>query len=156
MVQKPQADAAPLARRPEPDEESAQPIHEVLRIMSWPRFAQLIGELLRSQGFSVQEANARVAEASVHFVLRRGREHHLVQCRHWRTARVGVDALSEFEGVIAAHEAGGGMIVTTGEFSESAREWAQARPLQLVDGQQLSRWIDAAATPLARGDGAPR
>ena len=119
-------------------------VHEALRIMGWTQFAPLVAELLRGQGYSVQEAGARVAEASVHFVLRRGRERHLVQCRHWRVTRVGVEALSEFEGVVAAHGADGGLIVTIGEFSEAAREWSRGRPLQLVDGRQLSRWIDAA------------
>lgn len=145
---------------PSPTEPADTAVHEALRIMSWAQFAQLVGELLREQGYSVQEAGARVAEASVHFVLRRGRERRLVQCRHWRAARVGVEALSEFEGVVAAHGADGGLLVTIGEFSEAAQEWARGRPLQLVDGRQLSRWIDAAAAapsrPAGPGDNAGR
>ena len=68
-------------------------VHEALRIMAWPQFTALLGELLRGQGYDVQEAGSRVAEASIHFVLRRGRERSLVQCRHWCAPCVGVNEL---------------------------------------------------------------
>ena len=130
-------------------------VHEALRIMAWPQFTALLGELLRGQGYDVQEAGSRVAEASIHFVLRRGRERSLVQCRHWCAPCVGVEALSEFEGVVAAHGADNGLIVTIGEFSDTAREWARGRPLQLVNGPQLSRWIDAASAVPGQAAAAP-
>ena len=68
----------------------------------------------------------------------------LIQCRNWLTWRVGVEPVRALYGVVAKTGAGEGFVVTSGQFTRSARLWAKTirpgkPPLTLLDGRDLLR-----------------
>jgi restriction system protein len=65
----------------------------------------------------------------------------LVQCKHWRKRQVGVTVVRELNGVVSAQGAHGGFIVTGGEFSREAREFAESCDIKLIDGPALEELI---------------
>ncbi len=69
--------------------------------------------------------------------LRRGQELHLVQCKHWRARKVPVSTVRELFGVMTAEGAVGGFVVTSGEFTADAVEFAEGRNIELIDGTTL-------------------
>ncbi|MOA33307.1 Restriction endonuclease [compost metagenome] len=71
-----------------------------------------------------------------------GSDKYLVQCKQWKAIKVGVTVVREFFGVMAAQGAAGGFIVTSGTYTQEAKEFAQGRNIQLVDGVLLTRWIN--------------
>jgi restriction system protein len=109
--------------------------------MSWREFEMLVGEGFRMQGFRVVETGGGGADGGVDLVLSKpahnGSEKFLVQCKHWRALRVGVDVVRELYGVMAAKGATGGFVVTSGRFTAEAHSFASGRNVTLMDGPQL-------------------
>ena len=113
--------------------------------MSWQDFEILVGEYFRRQGFGVTDNGGGGADGGVDVVLQNGSDSYLVQCKHWRALRVGVQPVRELYGVMAAHGVTGGFVVTSGEFTEDALRFADGIALTLVNGKTLLRGIRAQA-----------
>lgn len=92
-------------------------------------------------------------------LLKKGADRYLVQCKHWRALRVGVQPVRELYGVMAAQRVAGAYVVTSGTFTDEARRFAEGRELQLIDGQALQRGIRAQAAavpdPKSRAESRP-
>jgi restriction system protein len=119
--------------------------------MSWREFEVLVGEYFRRQGFDAINNFATGPDGGVDVLLKKGTDRYMVQCKHWRAQRVGVQPVRELYGVMAAQRVAGGFVVTSGAFTDEAREFAAGRELQLIDGRALQRGIraQAAARPTA-------
>lgn len=115
-----------------------------IRALSWRDFELLVGESLRRDGYAVEERGGGGADGGVDLVARRDGETMLVQCKHWKSWDVGVRVVREVYGVMTAERAASAMIVTTGRFSRPARSFAEGKPLQLLDGDQLAALVAAA------------
>ena len=89
--------------------------------MSWREFEVLVGEAFRLQGFRVAETRGGGADGGVELVLTREGARFLVQCKQWKAYKVGVEVVRELFGVMAARGAGGGLVVTSGTFTNDAR-----------------------------------
>src|SRR5204863_5102516 len=73
----------------------------------------------------------------VDLVLTRRGEVFVVQCKHWKAFKVGVDVVRALSGVMAAGGAAAGFVVTSGRFTDDARRFADGRNVKLVDGTGL-------------------
>jgi restriction system protein len=104
--------------------------------MSWREFEHLVGEIYRRRGYSVVETDEG-ADGGVDLVARRNGETLLVQCKQWRTRDVGVSVVRELRGVVAARGATGGAVVTVGQFTQEARQFARDAGIELIDGDGL-------------------
>ncbi|MDO8332769.1 MAG: restriction endonuclease [Pseudomonas sp.] len=109
--------------------------------ISWQQFEQLTGEAFRRQGFTVTETGGNGPDGGIDLILHKDREKYLVQCKQWRSLKVGVMVIREFFGVIAAEGAVGGFVVTSGAFTAEAKAFASGRNIRLVEGAELNRWI---------------
>jgi len=108
-----------------------------LNQMSWQEFEMLVGEAFRQRGYSIMENGGGGADGGVDLVLRRDGERFLVQCKQWKTKKVGVKIVRELYGVMAAEGVGGGFVVTSGVFTQEAIEFASGKEIELIDGSQL-------------------
>ena len=126
------------------DMEGQSDAADILNGMSWRQFEVLVGEMFRLKGYSVSETGGGGADGGVDLLLTKGREKFIVQCKQWRAFRVGVDVVRELYGVMAAHGASGGFVVTSGRFTRDASEWAGGRNITLIDGSQLPGLIGQA------------
>lgn len=113
--------------------------------ISWREFEMLVGEVFRKKGFMVSELGGNGPDGGVDLILRKDGEKYLVQCKHWRSMKVGVTVVREFFGVMAAQGAVGGFIVTSGTYTSEAQDFAAGRNIQLIAGEQLNGWIRAVA-----------
>ncbi len=114
--------------------------------MSWREFETLAGEYFRRQGYSVLENGGGGPDGGVDLLLQKGKDRYLVQCKQWRAQRVGVQTVRELYGVMAAWRVAGGFVVTSGDYTEEARQFAQGREVQLVNGKALFTGIRAQST----------
>lgn len=117
---------------------------ETLERITWRDFEMLVGESFRLQGYSVAETGGGGADGGIDLVLRRGSEKFLVQCKQWKAFNVGVVVVRELYGVMAAQGATGGFVVTSGQFSKDAKEFADGRNVKLIDGPALLKMIKSA------------
>ena len=111
--------------------------------MSWQQFEVLVAEYFRRQGFSVTANGGSGPDGGVDVWLQKGSDRYLVQCKHWRARRVGVEVVREMYGLIAAQRLAGGYVVTSGDFTEEARGFADGRELKLINGRALNRGVKA-------------
>jgi restriction system protein len=117
--------------------------------MSWQDFERVVGEYFRRRGFAVAETGGGGADGGVDIALTRGSDRYLVQCKHWRALRVGVEPVRELYGVIHAQRSAGGLVVTSGTFTDEATRFADGREIELIDGETLAGAIGQ-QTPRAR------
>lgn len=108
-----------------------------IKRLDWRRFEQLVAEAFSRQGFAAQLTGQGGADGGVDVVLRRRGVTLLVQCKQWQSSSVGVKVVREMFGLMAAHGADGIVVVSTGGFTREALDFAQGRPVDLVDGEQL-------------------
>lgn len=110
--------------------------------MSWREFELVVGEGFRQRGYRVTELGGDGPDGGVDLVLRKGNEQFLVQCKHWKAQKVGVDVVRELYGVMAARGAAGGYVVTAGGFTSDAKEFAIGRNVELIDGARLKALLE--------------
>jgi restriction system protein len=128
--------------------------------MSWQQFEMLVGEAFRRRGFTVVEQGGGGADGGVDLVVSNGSERFLVQCKQWRAYKVGVTVVRELYGVMAAKGAVGGYVVTSGVFTQEARDFAQGLNIELIDGGALPVFLranpqGAQVSAASRGAAAP-
>ena len=109
--------------------------------MSWRDFERLVGEVFRRQGFLISGFGGQGPDGGVDLGLTKNGQRFLVQCKHWRNRQVGVTVVRELNGVVSAQGAHGGFVVTGGEFSREAREFANLSHIKLIDGPALEELI---------------
>lgn len=114
--------------------------------MGWRDFETLVAEYFRRQGFAVTQTGGGGPDGGVDVLIRRGSDRYLVQCKHWRARRVGVEPVRELYGLIAAQRLAGGYVVTSGDFTDAARDFAHGRDIQLINGQALQRRLRTGST----------
>ncbi len=107
-----------------------------IRALSWAEFERVVGEAYRREGFSI-EMTKKGADGGVDLYARRAGETYLVQCKHWKTNRVGVKVVREMRGLVAAKKATGAVIATTGDFTAEARRFAKGQPVRLLAGKDV-------------------
>jgi restriction system protein len=113
-------------------------------------FEGLITETYRALGFRVQHVGQSGDHGvDVELYSPEG-EHWIVQCKRYR-ARVGESILRDLYGSMVADQAERAVLVTTAEITPPAREWAQGKPIELVDGPAL---LDLIASARERTEGA--
>ena len=123
--------------------------------LSWRQFEQLVGETFRRQGYHITETGGNGPDGGVDLILRKDGEKHLVQCKHWRSLKVGVAVIREFFGAMAVEGAAGGFVVTSGRFTQEAQNFASGRNIQLIDGPVLKQWIAQHRTQQSKPAPAP-
>ena len=116
---------------------------KTIRAISWREFEELVGEAYRRKGFAVTESGGAGADGGIDLVLRRGGEKLLVQCKHWRMDKVGVKVVRELYGVVSAEGASGGVVISSGTFTQEARDFVSGKPLELIDGPDLLEIISS-------------
>lgn len=119
---------------------------DALNGMSWQEFEMLVGEAYRRQDFNVREMGGGGADGGVDLVLTKNDQTVLVQCKQWKTFKVGVKIVRELYGVMAAQKAQGGVVVTSGVFTQEAKDFADGKNISLMDGEKLRRVIDSVRT----------
>ena len=123
---------------------ATQPAQDPLNTMTWPEFEILVGESFRRQGYAVTEVGGKNADGGVDLVLTRDGQTFLVQCKHWKAYKAGVNVVRELFGVMAAEKAAGGFVVTSGSFTQESQAFAKGKNIVLIDGPRLIGMIRGA------------
>jgi HJR/Mrr/RecB family endonuclease len=70
-------------------------------------------------------------------LLSKDGERHIVHCKHWRNAKVGVSVVREMFGVLKASSAKTVYVVSSGNFTKEALAFAANLPITLINGDEL-------------------
>lgn len=127
-----------------------------LEKMNWREFEGLVAETFRQQGYRVVERGGEGPDGGVDLELYQGADKYLVQCKQWKSSKVGVAIVRELFGLMSTEHAVGGFVVASGEFTQEAKAFAEGRSIRLVDARKLRVLIAAnVVTPVARPKSEP-
>jgi len=111
---------------------------------AWREFEALVAEAFRLQGYQILDGARGGADSGGELSLRRERETFLVQCKHWKEAKVGVDAVHALQRAMSARGASGGFMLTEGRFAREATAFAAGCNVRLIDGAALRGLLEQA------------
>ena len=106
----------------------------------------LVAEAYRRLGYHVEYCLGRGADGGVDLTLHKDGHRFLVQCKQWKVFSVGAPVIREMFGLMTADKADQAIIVTTGNFTRDAKNFAAGKPIQLVDGPQLLALVQTVQT----------
>ena len=127
---------------------ASDPAADALEKMSWREFEGLVAETFRRQGYRVVERGGAGPDGGVDLELYMGSDKYLVQCKQWKSQKVGVATVRELYGVMTAERAVGAFVVASGVFTDEAKSFADGRAIQLFDAGKLRSMIRGAPSPI--------
>ncbi len=108
-----------------------------VRAMSWVEFSRAIEAAYRRQGY---EINAVSGTAANYEITKEGRT-ALVNCKRWKVAHTGVEALHDLHTMKEARNAHECIYIAAGEVTDNARTFAIKHAIKLVGGAELARLL---------------
>lgn len=119
---------------------------EPLSAIDWREFEMLVGQYFQEKGYQVHETGG-AADGGVDLRLTASDLNtYLVQCKHWKAGKVPVNVVRELFGVMTAENAQGGFVVTSGQFTAEAQNFADKTNIKLIDGKLLVGSIKGRST----------
>jgi hypothetical protein len=118
-----------------------------LDALRWEQVELLVGEIYRRAGYTAELSAGLGSENGIDLTLRRDTETVLVQCKHWKTLRVTEREMRDFYGAMASSASPLGIFVTMGGVTRGAREFAEAKGIDLIDRNTLEERIAGIVHP---------
>jgi len=118
---------------------------DLINSLEWKRFEELCLNYFIEKGYKA-EVTRQGADGGVDINLFKNsysmsKPFGIVQCKAWKTYRVGVKPVRELFGVMAADGAPLGVFITSGDYTKEAREFSADKHIKLMNGTELLRQI---------------
>jgi restriction system protein len=125
------------ASRSKPDTAKWTP--DLLKRLEWRRFEELCAAYFEALGFQTRLAYSGADGGVAISLYADGSESAsvIVQCKPWNAYRVGIKPVRALRGVMASGQVGEGVLVTSGKFTQEARDFADKESIHLIDGAEL-------------------
>jgi restriction system protein len=122
-----------------------------LNKLSWQDFERQVAEMYLRNGYQVEEVGGGGADGGVDLRIHLNGRTSIVQCKRWKTYKVGVKPVRELFGVMAGEQADRAIFITSGIYTDEALRFATGKPLELVDGAQLAQMLRQVQSSLRPG-----
>ncbi|WP_459879759.1 restriction endonuclease [Halorubrum gandharaense] len=121
---------------------------EHLYEITWEEFESLIGELYGGLGFNT-EVTKETADLGVDVWAERDGDRTAIQVKQYsETNTVGRETLQKLLSTIARGEANRAVVVTSGDFAYTAKQYAADTPdMELIDGDELLEMLSESEIP---------
>lgn len=112
--------------------------------MDGHEFEDLIEQLLIKMGFITQERK-KSADGGIDIQaineqpIFKGK--YIIQCKRY-SKPVGASVVRDLYGVVTSERANKGIMITNSSFTEATKEFAKGKPIELIDGEELSNLLD--------------
>ena len=116
---------------------------KLIQELSWAQFQEQVAEAYRQAGYLTLKNDPFTSDPSVDLVLRKSANLYLLQSRYWRNRKLGLREVKNLFSIMHAKQASGAFLLTTGVFTNEARRYAVGKPINLVDGIQLTEMLDS-------------
>ncbi len=113
--------------------------------LSPTEYENMVMELYQAYGHQAKRTRATGDHGVDVVVQTKSGEKWIVQCKRWR-GTVGEPIVRDFFGTMQHEKADKGAVITSGRFTQQAREWVKGKPIYLYDGTQfIKAWQRAKA-----------
>ena len=117
-----------------------------IKLLDWSSFEELVGEAFRHNGYTVEDNTVKGADGGIDLWLHKEGSLYIAQCKHWKKQKVNVSIVREMYGLMTAEAAVGVFVITSGQFTQDALKFAEGKPLNLVNGNDLLSLIEGIET----------
>jgi restriction system protein len=115
-----------------------------LKGMQPSEFEKYIADLFIRLGYSAKSVG-RSHDEGIDVIAEKDGIKSYIQCKKFITSKVPVGAVRDFYGALADHLANGkGYFITTNTFTLEAEKFAEDKPIELVDGPKLMKYVKLA------------
>jgi len=112
-----------------------------LRNMHPTEFEEYVADLFSKLDYKTQTVGGSHDEG-IDVIAEKDGIKHYIQCKKFITQTVRVGAVRDFYGAITDHLAKGkGYFITTNKFTLEAERFAEDKPIELIDGFRLIKYI---------------
>ncbi len=118
---------------------------DLLRALEWKRFELVAAAYFEALGFRARTARAGAdGGVDIHlFKSESDRPSLIVQCKAWNKYNVGIKPVRELYGVMAREGVREGIFLTTGRFTQEAKNFPRGNEMHLWDGPEILKRIQA-------------
>ena len=103
-------------------------------------FERLVAKVFAFQGYQVNHVGG-TSDHGVDIIVKNAQgERWIVQCKRYRGS-VGEPVLRDLYGTLLHEGASGAYLITTGTFTQGAKDWADGKPIILQDGEEFVNLI---------------
>jgi len=116
---------------------------ELIKDIEWKKFEELCTAFFLEKGIRAK-ATFLGADGGIDIKLYQDDSRtptSIVQCKAWNSWKVGVQQIREFLGVMTHEKIAKGFYMTSGEYSEEAKNTAKANRITLINGEMLLAMI---------------
>ncbi len=115
-----------------------------LQSMRPAEFEDYTAHLFTKLGYKVEVTGAS-HDGGIDVIAEKDGRKHYIQCKKFITREVPVGAVRDFYGAMADKGASAkGIFITTNKFTLDAERFAEDKPIELVDGFKLEKYISTA------------
>jgi restriction system protein len=112
--------------------------------MDWFQFEKLIEMVYAAQKCPVTRRGGAKADGGIDLIVEKNGAKVAVQCKHWKSWKVGVRNIRELKGAMTIENMQKGVLVTIVGYTEEARTLAEEQGIALLDQGKLLDLIDQA------------
>lgn len=116
--------------------------HWVLRRLDWFQFEKLIALLFDAEGFVVECYGGANADGGIDLVATKNNVTFGIQCKHWKTWRVGIKEVRALSGALHDRDIAHGFLVTLEGYTHAAATYARRNGIELMDEWMLLRNLE--------------
>jgi restriction system protein len=98
---------------------------------------RLVTGAYRVRGYDVRPIRSAGEDDEGHLLLSKEAQRILLQCKHWKTRKVGEMPVRELYGAMAGHAATGGILISSGTFTLEATRFAGFGGIELLDAARF-------------------
>lgn len=120
---------------------SREPQWDVRRL-DWFQFEKLIALLFTAEGFVVERTGGANADGGIDLLATKNGITFGVQCKHWKTWRVGVKEVRALFGAMHDRNIAHGFLVTLEGYTSDAAAFAHRNRIALMDEPMLLRNLE--------------
>lgn len=115
-----------------------------LRKMKPSEFEYYIANLFSSLGYKTEKVG-KSHDGGIDVIAKKDGKNHYIQCKKFITSQVTLGDVRDFYGALADHLSDGkGYFITTNKFTLEASKFVEDKPIELIDGFELIRYIKMA------------
>lgn len=124
-------------------------IAQRLRSIDWFQFEQVVAMGFRRQGYIVESKGGANPDGGIDLLLTDQHDQRIaVQCKHWKTWRVGVKVVRELLGAMTHERLQHGIVVSVGRFTADAELFAAKHDIRLIGETEVLRLIKGAGAEI--------
>jgi hypothetical protein len=124
-----------VALEPKPTETTT--LQEKLEAIDWFQFEKLVELAIEKRGHRVTRRGGAKPDNGIDLLIHDHGQVKGVQCKHWKTRRVGKKDIREFLGAMSAERISKGIYITLGTYTQQASDFAVEQGIQLLDSDGL-------------------